>query len=275
MQVGLHAGALARGEDYGCEFRHAGCIGAIACRLKNVPPRNASMSNFPFSAVGFDLDGTLLDTHQDLGAAVNHALEAGGFKPVPVDSSKDLIGGGAKMMLSKAVDEQGGLDRDAFHALYKTMLKYYSEHNAVHSHPYPGMIETLDELAARDVKIAVVTNKFESFAKSILEQLGLSDRFVTIIGGDTMGKDADGKQRAKPAPDPIYEAQKRCGGGSFAFVGDSSYDVNAAKAAAVPVIACAYGYCDKPPHELGADAVVETAGELIGAFEGVLATDSP
>ena len=225
------------------------------------------MSKFPFNAVGFDLDGTLLDTHQDLGAAVNYALEAGGFKPVPVDSSKDLIGGGAKMMLSKAVDDQGGMGRDDFHALYKKMLRYYSEHNAVHSHPYPGIIETLDTLGERGVKMAVVTNKFESFATNILQTLGLADRFVTIIGGDTMGKDADGKQRAKPAPDPIYEAQERCGGGSFVFVGDSSYDVNAAKAAGVPVIACAYGYCDKPPHEFGADRVIESASGLIPALE--------
>jgi len=227
------------------------------------------MNDFPFSAIGFDLDGTLLDTHQDLGAAVNHALELGGFSSVPVGSSKDLIGGGAKMMLSKAVDDQGGMDRDAFHTLYKKMLGYYSENNAVHSRPYPGMIETLDELAARDIKIAVVTNKFESFATSILTQLDLADRFVTIIGGDTMGKDANGKQRAKPAPDPIYEAQKRCGGGSFAFVGDSSYDVNAAKAAGVPVVACAYGYCDKPPHELGADTVIQSADGLIAALEAL------
>lgn len=222
------------------------------------------MTTFPFSAIGFDLDGTLLDTHQDLGAAVNHALQLGGFDPVPVDSSKDLIGGGAKMMLSKAVDDQGGMERDAFHALYKQMLAYYAEHNAVHSHPYPGMIDVLDELAARNVKIAVVTNKFESFATSILNQLNLADRFVTIIGGDTMGKG-----NAKPAPDPIYEARERCGDGSFAFVGDSSYDVNAAKAAGVPVVACAYGYCDKPPYELGADAVIESAGELIGALEAL------
>ncbi len=219
------------------------------------------MDDFPFSAVGFDLDGTLLDTFRDLGEAVNHALKLGGFDPVPVDSSKDLIGGGAKIMLSRAVDAQGGMERDEFHALYKKMLGYYAENNAVHSRPYPGIIEVLDELAVHDVKIAVVTNKFEGFANSILTQLGLADRFVTIIGGDTMGKG-----NAKPAPDPVIEARKRCGGGSFAFVGDSSYDVAAAKAANVPVVTCAYGYCDKPPHELGADAVIEAASELVAAL---------
>lgn len=228
----------------------------------------ARMNDFPFSAIGFDLDGTLLDTYQDLGAAVNYALELGGFDPVPVGTSKDLIGGGAKIMLSRAVDaqlgSQGGMGKDEFKALYKKMLTYYSEHNAVHSRPYPGVIKALDELEKRSVKMAVVTNKFESFAKDILTQLGLADRFVSIIGGDTMGKG-----NAKPAPDPVIEARKRCGGGSFAFVGDSSYDVTAAKAAGVPVVVAAYGYCDKPPHELGGDVVIQHFGELIPALTGL------
>ncbi|GAA4041838.1 HAD hydrolase-like protein [Parerythrobacter jejuensis] len=224
------------------------------------------MADFPFDAVGFDLDGTLLDTFRDLGAAVNHALDLGGFKPVPVGSSKDLIGGGAKIMLARAVEQQGGMPEDDFHALYKQMLRYYSENNAVHSRPYPGVVEALDALASRNVQMAVVTNKFEEFATSILTTLGLADRFVTIIGGDTMGKG-----NAKPKPDAVIEARKRCGAdgpaGSFAFVGDSTYDVAAAKGAGVPVIVAAYGYCDKPPHELGGDAVIERFDQLLPALE--------
>lgn len=233
------------------------------------------MSAFPFSAVGFDLDGTLCDTFRDLGAAVNHALRLGGLAQVSVESSKDLIGGGAKIMLQRAVEAQtrhsGGLPEAEFDGLYKEMLRYYADHNAVHTAPYPGALEALDELAARGVKLAVVTNKFEAFATSLLAQLGLTDRFVTVIGGDSLGKGADGKFLAKPAPDPILAAMARCGadgGGSrFAFVGDSSYDVAAAKAAGVPVVVAAYGYCDKPPHELGGDAVIDSFGELIPALE--------
>ena len=225
------------------------------------------MADFPFAAVGFDLDGTLLDTFRDLGAAVNHALELGGFDPVPVDSSKDLIGGGAKIMLARAVDQQGGMPEEDFHALYKHMLRYYSENNAVHSRPYPGALEALDALATRGVTMAVVTNKFEEFARSILTQVGLADRFVTIIGGDSMGKGPDGKHLAKPHPDPVIEARKRCGGGSFVFVGDSTYDVAAARGADVPVVVAAYGYCDKPPHELGGDAIIKRFDELLPALE--------
>lgn len=219
------------------------------------------MNDIPFDIIGFDLDGTLLDTHRDLGEAVNHALQLGGFDAVPVALVESLIGGGAKIMLRGAIDAQGGLPDDEFRPLYKALLAFYAENNAVHTCPYPGAEEALDELAARDIKLAVVTNKFESFATTILTQLGLADRFVTIIGGDTMGKG-----RAKPEPDPIFEAISRCGGGRCAFVGDSTYDMAAARAANVPVIAAGYGYCDKPVHELGADAVIAGFNELIPAL---------
>ena len=100
------------------------------------------MTKFPFDTVGFDLDGTLLDTFRDLGEAVNHALELGGFERVSVESSKDLIGGGAKIMLQRAVDAQGGLPDEDFRTLYKKMLAYYADHNADFSRPYPHAIET-------------------------------------------------------------------------------------------------------------------------------------
>lgn len=220
------------------------------------------MADFPFDVVGFDLDGTLLETHRDLGAAVNHALALGGFASVPADSAKDLIGGGAKIMLKRAIDDQGGLPDDEFHTLYKQMLAFYGDNHAVHTQPYPGAVEMLDELAARGVRVGVVTNKFEQFARAILGTLELVDRFECVIGGDTMGKG-----RAKPAPDPILHARECCGGGRMVYVGDSSYDVRAARAAEVPVIAACYGYCDKPREELGADASIDSLRELIPVLE--------
>ncbi|MFW2351527.1 HAD-IA family hydrolase [Qipengyuania sp.] len=219
------------------------------------------MTDLPFAIIGFDLDGTLLETHRDLGAAVNHALGLGGFDPVPADQASDLIGGGAKIMLQQAVDRQGGMPEKEFRKLYKQMLAYYAENNAVHTRPYPHAAEVLAELDGLGIAMAVVTNKFESFAGQILAALGLADHFVAIIGGDTMGKG-----RAKPAPDPIFEAIRRGGGGHLAFVGDSSYDVRAARAANVPVIGARYGYCDKPRGELGADAEIDSLAELIPAL---------
>ena len=227
------------------------------------------MTDFPFDGVGFDLDGTLLDTFRDLGAAVNHALKLGGMKPVPVDSSKDLIGGGAKIMLAKAVEAQGGMPEDDFRALYKEMLRYYAEHNAVYTAPYPHAERVLDELTMRGVRMAVVTNKFEEFATKVLTELGLAHHFVGIIGGDSMGRGEDGKFLAKPAPDPVIEARKRCEAQRFVFVGDSTYDVKAAQGAGVPVVAAAYGYCDLPAQDLGADAVIDSLKALIPALEAL------
>ena len=82
-----------------------------------------------------------------------------------------------------------------------------------------------------------------------------------------MGRGEDGKFLAKPAPDPVIHAQTCCEATRFAFVGDSTYDVKAARGAGVPVIAAAYGYCDKPPQELGADAVIDSLDALIPTLE--------
>ncbi|TAD75631.1 MAG: HAD family hydrolase [Sphingomonadales bacterium] len=228
------------------------------------------MKRIPFDAIGFDLDGTLLDTFRDLGAAVNHALVLGGFDAVPLETSKDLIGGGAKIMLARAVEAQGGLPDDEFRALYKAMLAYYEANNAVHTVPYPGVSEVLADLAAQGVRMAVVTNKFEAFARNVLAELDLIGAFETVIGGDSMGKGEDGQFLAKPHPAPVIAAREATGGGSFVFVGDSTYDMRAARSASVPVIAAAYGYCDRPPHDMGADAVIDSFAELIPALESLV-----
>jgi phosphoglycolate phosphatase len=224
------------------------------------------MTKIPFDAIGFDLDGTLLDTFRDLGAAVNHALVLGGFSAVSVETSKDLIGGGAKIMLARAVEAQGGLPEDEFKRLYKAMLAYYEAHNAVHTVPYPGVREALAELASQGVRMAVVTNKFETFARNILTRLDLIGAFETVIGGDSMGKGEDGQFLAKPHPAPVRAARAATGEGRFVFIGDSTYDVRAARGAGVPVVAAAYGYCDRPVHELGADAVIDSFEALIPAL---------
>ena len=188
---------------------------------------------------------------------------------MPVDSSKDLIGGGAKIMLARAVDAQGGMPEGEFRRLYKAMLGFYAENNAVHSAPYPHAREVVAELTSRGVKCAVVTNKFEGFARSILTQIDFIEPFETVIGGDSLGKGPQGTYLSKPHPDPLIEAQRRCGGGAFAFVGDSTYDVRAARAASVPVVGAAYGYCDCAPHELGADAIIDSLDGLIPALESL------
>jgi phosphoglycolate phosphatase len=219
-------------------------------------------TDFRFDCVGFDLDGTLLDTSRDLGEAVNHALRTTGRPEMPIDGMAKLIGGGAKRMLWRAFEARGGIPQDEFDTIYAELLIYYRANIAVHSRPYPGLLEACDELAARGVKLAVVTNKMESLARSLLEQLGLADRFAAILGGDTLGPG-----KAKPNPDLLLEAMRLCGSGQFAFVGDTTYDIGAAKAASLPSVAVAFGFNDKDAHELGADAVIGHFDELVHALE--------
>lgn len=214
--------------------------------------------DFTFDIVGFDLDGTLLDTSADLNAAINHALALGGYAPVAIADVRSLIGGGAKMMLARALEMQGGVDDAEMTRLYHALLTYYEAHISEHSRPFPGMIDALNELADMGVTVAVVTNKFERFAVKLLTELGLIDRFKTVIGGDTMGKGF-----AKPHRAPIDEMIRRCGGGRAAFVGDSIYDTGAAKAAGIPSIACSFGFLMGPVEDLGADAIIDHYDELI------------
>lgn len=220
------------------------------------------MTDFPFAIVGFDLDGTLLDTSADLTAAVDHALVSAGRPPLVVEQVRPMIGGGAKTMLAHALEATGGVEEEEFRTLYKQMLRYYEANISAGSKPFPGMLDALDALDARGVKVAVVTNKFERLAEKLLNELGLRDRFATLIGGDTMGKG-----NAKPSAAPIEEMIRRLGGGATAFVGDSEFDTGAARNAGVPSIAVSFGFLTGPVEDLRADAVIDDYAELLPTLE--------
>lgn len=223
-----------------------------------------SWPRVPFDIVGFDLDGTLLDTSPDLAAAVNHALALAGRPLLTPAEVEPMIGGGAKEMLRQALEASGGCDPGAFRSFYKEMLRHYDAHVADLTQPYPGALAALDALAGQGVKLAVVTNKFEALAVKLLGLLGLLDRFETVIGGDTLGPG-----NAKPSAAPITEMIARCGGGSAAFLGDSIYDVMAAKAAGIPAIAVSFGFLHGPVADLGADAVIDHYDALIPTLAGL------
>ena len=221
------------------------------------------MAAYPFDIVGFDLDGTLVDSNRDLAPAINHALHIAGRPEIPADATRKLIGGGARRMLERALELTGGLSDEAeFEATYGALLEHYEANIARHTVPYEGCLEALDALAARGCRLAVITNKIEVYSRKLLDALGMSDRFDLVLGGDTLGPG-----RAKPAPDMIDAAMLMLGGGTFAMVGDSSFDVRAARNARVPVVALSFGYNDLPVHELGADAVIDRYGELVGTLE--------
>lgn len=216
-------------------------------------------SPFPFAIVGFDLDGTLLDTSIDIGHALNHTLKLVGRPMIPLTEMRRLIGGGTGQTLRAALEETGGaLPEDETRALQDELYQFYEANIATHTRLYPGGEAMLDGLADRGVTLAVATNKIERLARKVFTELGLLDRFATIIGGDTLGPG-----KAKPAPDMLREMVERCGGGAAAFVGDTTYDIGAARAAKLPVVAVSFGFHDLPPRQLGADAVIDHFDELV------------
>lgn len=222
------------------------------------------MDTFPFDIVGFDLDGTLLDTHQDLAAAVNHALALVQRAPVPASEVRKLVGGGARLMLERALTITGGIPEDEFADLHAELLRFYEANIAVHTRLFPGGLAMLDGLATRGVKLAVVTNKLEGLAVKLFDELALTDRFFTIIGGDTLGV-----ERRKPKPDMLEEMVRRAGASRAAYIGDSSFDTGAARAAGLPCIAVSFGFNDLPLDELGAAATIDHFDELIPTLEAL------
>ncbi|PQM29603.1 phosphoglycolate phosphatase [Sphingopyxis lindanitolerans] len=220
------------------------------------------MSDFPFRIVGFDLDGTLVDTAADLTAAVNHALALIDRAPLSEAVVRPMIGLGARHMLEQGLLATGGAEEGVVDRLYPDLLRYYEAHIAVHSRPFPGLTAALDRLDALGVRTAVATNKAEGMARKLLGELGLADRMAAIIGGDTLAV-------RKPAAEPILAMIAQSGGGGTAFVGDSIFDVMAAKNAGVTSIIVRFGFLDRPAEQLGGDHVIDHYDELVPLLAGL------
>ena len=214
------------------------------------------MTAIRFATVGFDLDGTLLDTSRDLGVALNHALASIERPPVPEAEVMNLIGGGSGLMLRRALALTGGEDGVDFEALRQVLLAHYEANIAVHTALYPGGATMLDALDEHGVKVAMVTNKPQHLAVKLLGELGLISRFACVIGGG-------GGYPLKPAPDALHAMVQRSGGGAAAYVGDTTFDTGAARAAGLPCVAVSFGFNDLPARDLGAEAVINHFDELI------------
>ncbi len=222
--------------------------------MTDSPPPSA----IPFDCVGFDLDGTLLDTSGELAAAVNAALASIDRAPLPPEDVRPMIGLGARHMLDVGLEASGGSSDELVERCFPVLLHHYEAHLGSDSPPFPGLIAAMDALAERDIALAVVTNKYEHLAQKLLDAVGLAPRFAAIIGGDTMGKG-----KAKPNPAPIEEMMRRAGAERAAFVGDSIYDVEAARGAGAATVAVSFGFLHQPVEELGADAVIDHYDALL------------
>ncbi len=220
------------------------------------------MAKFPFDIVGFDLDGTLLDTSAELTASVNYTLKKAGREPLTQAEVRPMVGLGAKYMLDIGFKKAGAVDEDTLKKYLRILLEHYGDNLGTASPPYEGLLNAMAKLDDLDVKMAVVTNKFEGFAVKLLSEVGMIDRFKCVIGGDTMGKGF-----SKPHRAPIDEMVKRCGGGKAVFIGDSVYDVMAAHSASIPAIAVSFGFLHQPVETLGADKIIHHYDELMPTLE--------
>ncbi len=206
----------------------------------------------------FDLDGTLVDTAPDLLAALDHVLAESGFDRPHRPRDMAIIGKGSKAMIAMALEPHGISPEDPrIEPMHRLFLEHYEANIAVHSRPYPGMAEALDRLDAAGVRLAVCTNKYEGLSRQLLDALGLTQRFATIVGSDTFGA-------RKPDPTSMLGAIERAGGepSRAVMVGDSRYDIEAARNAGIPVVAFDFGYSDTPVASLSPDRVLSHYDEL-------------
>ena len=206
----------------------------------------------------FDLDGTLVDTSADLCASLNHVLRLYARPEVDADTVRHLVGHGARALIQRGLALAGEDNPALVEEAVPHFLRYYADNIAVGSRPYAGVEAALDELADSGVVTAVCTNKPEALARQLIGALGWERRFAAILGGDSLSV-------RKPDAAHVLGTIQAAGGavGSSVFVGDSSVDVAAARAAQVPVVVVSFGFADIAPAELGADAVIDHYDALL------------
>ncbi len=219
------------------------------------------------AVIAFDLDGCLVDTAPDLIGTLNLILAEHGHAGLPLEAARTVVGHGARAMLSRGFETVGEtLDPSRMQQLFDHFIDLYVARIDQASRPYPGVIVTLDALAAAGARLAVCTNKRTDLSLLLLDALDLTSRFAVVMGPDLAGA-------AKPDPRHLLAAIEAAGGshGHALMVGDARTDVGAAVAAGVPVVAVSYGYSDVPPAELGADALIDSFTELPAIARRLLA----
>jgi phosphoglycolate phosphatase len=212
----------------------------------------------------FDLDGTLVDAFEDIAAAVNYMLARGGLPPRTVEEVKRHVGKGVRMLVKGilATDDEALVDEKV-----RVLTDYYTEHPIRTARLYKGVPEALRKLRQAGIKLAVASNKPHPLTYFILDALAVAPYLNWIIG-------ASEKFPRKPAPDILFHLMKE----SLAtpqqtiVVGDSSTDVEFARAAGVPVVCVSYGQCTREELESFApDAIVDSMPEFVSRLtEGSL-----
>jgi len=213
-------------------------------------------------AVVFDLDGTLVDSADDIVAALNHGLAQTGRAPMAVADAHAIISVGLERMVELALLDSGGLPESAeLERLQALCRDYYDRHLLVYTRPYRGAIETLLALHTAGIRLGVCTNKLHGPARRVLTELGMEHFFDVVIGRDS-------QEQAKPHPAPLLSALRALDTepASAIMVGDSGIDVACARAAGVAVIVMRHGYSEGPAETLGADVVLDDFHGMLQAI---------
>ncbi len=208
------------------------------------------------TTVIFDLDGTLLDTLQDLANAVNAALRQQGMPERSIEEVRQFVGNGVRLLMKRAVP--GGEENPKFEETFSLFKKYYGEHCNDNTKPYDGVKELLTTLKQEGYAIAIVSNKID-FAVKELNELYFKD-LVTVAIGEKEGI------RRKPAPDTVVEALKELGKTKeeAIYVGDSDVDIETAKNSGMPCVSVLWGFRDKEfLNEHGASHYAEKAEDIL------------
>ena len=206
-----------------------------------------------------DLDGTMVDTVDDIRAALNCMLDDRRLPHATRERVALLVGQGAAHIVGALLAERGvTLDAAGLETARKDYLAHYATLNGRHSSVFPGVAEGLARLAARGLRLACVTNKPTPLARGLLRDKGLEHFFAEVLGGDRF-------ERLKPDPQPLLQtcAALRTAPGRTLMVGDSSNDAQAARAAGCPVVLVTYGYNHgEPVRSVAADGFVDSLAQL-------------
>ena len=201
----------------------------------------------------WDLDGTLIDTLEDLGTAVNYALTLRGLPLHTMDEYRRMVGHGVRNLVQQALT--AGVDEAYVDACLKDFKEYYSAHIDVKTRPYPGISDLITYLYKRGVRMAIVSNKFQSGTEYLIKEFFPEIDFVAIMGN------REGFP-LKPSPEIVEHVLKESGipKADAILVGDSPTDMKTAANGGIDSIAVSWGYRTK--EELAGNKIVNSVEEL-------------
>jgi len=207
-----------------------------------------------YKAAIFDMDGTILDTLEDITASVNRTMQEFGRPERTIEQVRTYVGNGARLLMERAAGEATEEEIAQMLAFYEP---YYEAHCRIKTRPYPGIAELLRELKAQGVGLAVVSNKGDAAVKALAQEL-FEGLFEIAIG------EREGIRR-KPYPDTALEAMRVLGSApeESVYIGDSDVDMKTAEAAGIDEIAVAWGFRGRQRlEELGAERIADTPQEV-------------